>query len=628
MCGIIACLNCNNQNEILLEGLNQLQNRGYDSCGISTINKGKFEIQKYASINNINGLELLNQNLNLKESNIGIAHTRWATHGKKNDINAHPHIDYHNKVSLVHNGIITNYLSLKTFLINKGYKFKGETDTEVISNLISYHLSLTTNTPFESKSPFESNSTFSSIINAIKELEGSWGLVFMILDNPNSLFVCKSGSPLLLGKTENGIMVGSEISAFCNRSNSVISLEEGEILEINTENVISNNNDIYNSLPSFFKNRDTLSISKIPIQKTPYPFNHWMIKEIMEQPMAVLRTLNNGARIHNGKVVLGGLTNEYELLKDRNELIILGCGTSLNAGLWASIIFKKNKIFKNIKVIDASEFELYDICDPKDTIIVILSQSGETKDVHRCLIKIKNLNIPIIGIINSVGSLLARESDCGIYLNAGREVSVASTKSFICQQIALVLLGLWFFDKKNTWNVFSKETFTELQHISSHIENVLFNIENLQTIAKELCKHTSCFLLGKNTYEPIAREGALKLKEIGYIHAEAFPGGSLKHGPFSLIEEGTPIILFIMDDIYKDFMLSTLEEVKSRGGTVIVITNFDLNEGDHIIKIPKLNNIGSLLSIIPLQLIAYEMALVKGHNPDYPRNLAKVVTVD
>ncbi len=616
MCGIIACLNCDNQNNIILDGLRQLQNRGYDSCGISIINEGKFDTQKYASTLEEQGLELLSNKINLSNSNIGIAHTRWATHGEKNDINAHPHIDFYNKVSLVHNGIITNYLYLKSLLNEKGIKLLGETDTEVISNLISYELTLC-------------EDTFQAIISAIKKLEGTWGLVFMILDKPDSLFICKSGSPLLLGKSGNGILVASEISAFCNRCSSVISLEEGEIIEINTDNIITNNSKSKsNSFSIFFKNRNTLELSQTFFQKTPYPFSHWMIKEIMEQPMAISRTLNHGGRIHNNKINLGGLENEWELLKDKEELIILGCGTSLNAGLWASNLFKKNKIFKNIKVIDASEFELYEISEMKEVCILVLSQSGETKDVHRCMNKIKEFNIPIIGIVNSVGSLISRESDCGIYLNAGREVSVASTKSFVCQQVALILLGLWFYQKKNKWDVFLKETIIELQFMSSHVENVLYMVENLKDISKELCRHSSCFILGKNIYESIAKEAALKLKEIGYIHAEAFPGGALKHGPFSMIEEETPIILFIMDDNYKDFMISTLEEVKSRRAKVIVITDFNIKMGDYIIKIPKLKNIGSLLSIIPIQIIAYEMAKIKGHNPDLPRNLAKVVTVD
>jgi glutamine---fructose-6-phosphate transaminase (isomerizing) len=612
MCGIIACLNCENQINILLEGLNQLQNRGYDSCGITVVDSNSFKTQKYASTQEEQGLKKLKNQINLPQTKVGIAHTRWATHGAKNDINAHPHIDFKESVSLVHNGIITNYGTLKKFLISEGYQFYGETDSEVIANIISFHLQKTEN-------------HFLAFKKAINQLEGSWGLVVIFKDKSESLFISKSGSPILLGKTEEGILVGSESSAFCNRSRSIISLEEGDILEINLDNVNTGDGE-YKSLSSFFKNRDIISLEKISFQKTPYPFPHWMIKEIMEQPIAIQRTLNYGARISDDKIVLGGLNNEYDLFKNRDEIVILGCGTSLNAGLWISYILKKNKIFKNVKVIDASEFEVYDISESDKTICVVLSQSGETKDVHRCMVKIKTLNIPIIGIVNSVGSLIARDSNCGIYLNAGREVSVASTKSFVCQQIALVLLALWF-QEKHSINVFSRETIKELRFLSSHVENTLVEIEKLKNIAQQLVTQKSCFLLGKNIYETIAREGALKLKEIGYIHAEAFAGGSLKHGPFSLIEEGTPIFLFIMDDIYKDFMMSTLEEVKSRGANIIVISNLDIKI-KNLIRIPKLDNLGSILSILPLQIIAYEMALIKGHNPDYPRNLAKVVTVD
>ena len=613
MCGIIACLNCENQIKILLEGLNQLQNRGYDSCGISVLENELFKTQKYASNKEEQGLQKLQQNINLPESNIGIAHTRWATHGAKSDINAHPHIDFHQNVSLVHNGIITNYTTLKKYLKSEGFNFYGETDTEVVSNLISYHLQ-------------KEEEPFAAFKNAISQLEGSWGLVVIIKSKPNSLFISKSGSPLLLGRDNDGLIVGSEISAFCNRSNTIISLEEGDLMEINSDNISTGDGE-FNSLSGFFKNRDVLSLEDSVFQINPYPFPHWMIKEIMEQPIAIQRTLNYGARILGEKIKLGGLSNNEELLKNKDEIFILGCGTSLNAGIWISYILKKKKIFKNVKIIDASEFEIYEITEPKKTICVVLSQSGETKDVHRCMVKIKGINIPIIGIVNSVGSLIARESDCGIYLNAGREVSVASTKSFVCQQIALTLMTLWFHQTNNSFDIFIKDTIKELQFISSHVENTLMNMEKLKEIARQLVDHKSCFLLGKNIFEPIAREGALKLKEIGYIHAEAFAGGSLKHGPFSLIEEGLPIFLFIMDDLYKEFMLNTYEEVKSRGANVIIISNMELKV-KNLIKIPKLNNLGSILSIFPIQIIAYEMALLKGHNPDYPRNLAKVVTVD
>tara|TARA_Y100000590_G_scaffold470766_1_gene669722 strand:+ start:5674 stop:7515 length:1842 start_codon:yes stop_codon:yes gene_type:complete len=613
MCGIISCLNCKDQINILLEGLNQLQNRGYDSCGICIIKDDCFEIQKYASTNTEQAISKLRENINLPESNIGIAHTRWATHGSRTNINAHPHIDFKNRVSLVHNGIITNYLSLKNRLIKDGFSFNSETDTEIISNLISFYLE-------KEYSPFD------AFKKAISELEGSWGLVVMIKDKPNSLFISKYGSPLLLGKTEAGIIVGSEINVFGNMCSRIISLDEGELIEINSENV-NNVNGGVSSISEFFKTRKILSQQEVCVQKTPYPFSFWMIKEIIEQPISVQKTLNYGTRISEGRITLNGLSKSIKLLENRNELIILGCGTSLNAGLWGSYIIKRNNIFKNVKIIDASEFEIYEIDDTNNCIFVVLSQSGETKDVHRCMVKVKPLNIPIIGIVNVVDSLISRDSDCRMSLNAGREVSVASTKSFVCQQIALTLLSLWFQERNNKCDSFSNETIHELQYISSHIENVLTNIEQFKQIAKELVPHNSCFLLGKNIFEPIAREGALKLKEIGYIHAEAFSGGSLKHGPFSLIEDGTPIILFIMDDIYKDFMMSTLEEVKSRGANCIVISNLEINI-KNLIKIPKIKNLGSILSIIPLQIIAYEMALLKGHNPDYPRNLAKVVTVD
>ena len=618
MCGIIACLNCPNTKDILLNGLKQLQNRGYDSCGISVLKDNKFHTIKYASNDTDNSLNLIEQNYNLPESKIGIGHTRWATHGSRTEKNAHPHIDTHNSISLVHNGIITNYLKLKTDLINSGYNFISETDTEVISNLISKYIN-------------KSNNLFESITTAIKNLEGSWGLVFMINKNPNSLFVCKSGSPLLIDKNNNSIIVASELSAFCNQSQNIISLEDGEIIEININNSnINSNINKYESLSSFFKNKNRIEITNFNINSSPYPFEHWMIKEINEQPMSIFKTLNFGARILNNKIKLGGLNEEKNLLLDKENLIILGCGTSLNAGIWISTLLKQQKLFKTVNVIDASEFELYDINNPNSSLVIVLSQSGETKDIHRCMIKIKNLNIPIIGIVNAVGSLISRETNCGIYLNAGREVSVASTKSFTCQQIALVLFLLWIMENKLINKFIIKDLYSDLNSISSKIEFIISDMSNHRDLAEYLVKKNNCFILGKSISYSIAREAALKLKEIGYIHAEAFYGGSLKHGPFALIEKGTPIFLLILDDKYKDFMLNTLEEIKSRGAYSIVITNFDINNKliDKKIIVPKLNVLSSILFIIPFQILSYEMALIKGHNPDFPRNLAKVVTVD
>ena len=615
MCGIIACLNCDNTRRILLEGLKQLQNRGYDSCGISVFNN-TIHTQKYATTNDTKSLYKLENEYNLPESNIGIAHTRWATHGGITDDNAHPHESFDNNLSLVHNGIITNYSTLKKELIQNNVIFKSETDTEVISNLISYNL--------------DKDDIFNSIVKSIKKLEGSWGIVFMLKDYENSLFISKSGSPLLIGKTDKGIIVASEISAFCNRSINVITLEDGDVIEINiNQNIINSNKETNLSLSNFFKNKNKIELNNLTISTSPYPFNHWMIKEINEQPIAILRTLNYGARIIN-KVKLGGLNDKKDLIINKKELIILGCGTSLNAGAWISSLIKKQNIFDKVNVIDASEFELYEINNNNNILVLVLSQSGETKDVHRCMIKIKKLNIPIIGIVNSVGSLISRETNCGIYLNAGREVAVASTKSFTCQQVALVLFLMWFMENKNISNFTLSNFYTDLKSLPHNIETTISNMNNFKHIALNLTKRNNCFILGKNICYNIAQEAALKLKEIGYIHAEAFPGGSLKHGPFSLIEEGTPIILLILDDEYKEFLLSTLEEVKSRKAYTIVISNFNIENKliDDLIIVPKLNVLSSIPLIVPFQILSYEMALIKKHNPDFPRNLAKVVTVD
>lgn len=453
MCGITAFLSKNKEaSEYLFNGLQILQNRGYDSAGICTINRNKKLINtKYASTDKHNALEFLKNDLSLHQNNyIGIAHTRWATHGPKTDYNAHPHIDFHDRLAIVHNGIIENYRDLKNFLIKNGFQFRSDTDTEVIVNLISYYL--------------DKYNILESINHAINQLQGTWGIAIIYKEDPNHLYLCKKGSPLLVAYDDNFTIVASESSAFSQYTNRYIILKDNEIVKLGINEEL---------LDYEFKIVEEVEEIKL----TPDPYPHWMLKEIFEQSNTTLSAINMGGRILNKSTVkLGGLMSHKDELLEIENLIIVASGTSYHAGLMGAKYFKYLKCFNTVTVLDAAEFTNADIPSEKPGMIV-LSQSGETRDVHDAMEIAKNHNVIIIGIVNVVGSLIARESDCGIYLNAGREVAVASTKSFTSQVIVLTLMSLWF----------SQNRVKELKHRrESMIKDVLNVSINFTDIIKNI----------------------------------------------------------------------------------------------------------------------------------------------
>ena len=605
MCGIIGYLGSDLYKEYLISGLKLLQNRGYDSVGISCISNGELNTIKFASKTTCDALDILETEIMKNDifSSCAIGHTRWATHGGKTHTNAHPHHDNSNKIALVHNGIIENFEELKNKLLEKGYYFKSQTDTEIIVVLIGYYI--------DNGEPIEN-----AIQKTVEELVGTWALVIMHAEYPNKLWITRNGSPLLLGMEDEYIMIASEQIAFGNYIKKYIVLDNHDLIEITKENkTIKYNKNIhrYAIKDKLLTNNDTI----------PLHYKHWMLKEIMEQPECIIRAMNNGGRIENNvSVKLGGLDLNKSRLLNINHLIILGCGTSYHAGLWSLDIFKTLDIFDSVVAYDGGEFQIKDIPKKGTTGVILLSQSGETKDLHRCIQIAKDYDLITIGVVNVPDSLIARETDCGVYLNAGREVSVASTKSFTSQCVVLSMVAIWFSQNRGTSIERRKQIINDLRNLPFQIQNILDNTENLMQFTNKFNK-TSCFLLGKGKEEAIAKEGALKMKEISYIHAEGYSSSSLKHGPFALIEDELPIILLDINEENRDKNRNTYQEIKARNAFVLRITDL---EGELLIE--KNKTFGGLTANVYIQLLSYYLSIEKGFNPDFPRNLAKVVTVE
>jgi glucosamine--fructose-6-phosphate aminotransferase (isomerizing) len=617
MCGIFGIiLNGDNENvyQLVLNGLGQLQNRGYDSAGLAVLKENAISVFKYASTNHSNALEKLSHLklvANGDEVHSVIGHNRWATHGIKSDINAHPHLSNSEQFAIVHNGIIENYNELKQFLIKNGYTFYSQTDTEVIVNLIDYHYKVFKN-------------TFEALRCTIHELRGTYGLLVQSAYEPNKLFCVRNGSPLLIGENEDRVIVTSEQSGFCNMVNNYITLHTDDICVIE-----KHPNKLTVTTTHTYAQK---SVNILNTALTPDPYEHWTLKEINDQPEVVINSINKGGRIKsNSEVKLGGLEQHSETLKNIDNIILLGCGTSYFAGLYGMYFFKQLCNLNTVQVFDGAEFNENDIPNIGNTAFILISQSGETKDLHRCIEIAKNKNITTIGIINVVDSLIAREVDCGVYCNAGKEVGVASTKAFTSQVVCLSMTAIWFAQlhqlnlKKRTKLV------ADLHNLAKDIEMTL-DVCNGKVMALAANIHASnMFLLGKGSDEYIAKEGSLKIKEISYIHSEGYSSSSLKHGPFALLDENFPVIILNLDQTHRAKTINCYQEVKCRNSPVIMISN-DISILEEItsdvIFVPENKSYASLLGIIPIQLMAYYLSVNKGINPDKPKNLAKVVTVE
>lgn len=531
-CGIVAYVGKDRNDsavKYLLEGLTILQNRGYDSCGVSTINaKQELVTTKFASAGSTSdSIKLLAEAApSVHQGNpIGIAHTRWATHGAKTDANAHPHLDNKNRIALVHNGTIENASELRQELLDKGYKFKSETDSEVIAVLIGQYLD-------------EGLETQDAVNKALARLHGTWGLCILDVKNPGRIIAARNGSPLVVGIAEGRMFLASEFSSFGRYTNQYIPLRDGEVAIVEADGV------------SLDKSRQESAPKGEDILLTPAPYPHWTIREINEQPEAISRALNYGGRINRGGIVkLGGLQANEENLKSIQHLVIAACGTSLFASQYGAAVMRYLNSFESVQTVDAAEL-IPDSFPVEAGGLLVVSQSGETKDVHRAVVMAAESNLPRFSVINSVGSLIARTTKCGVYINAGREHAVASTKAFVTQVVVMCLIAGWFAQirKRPESKQRIDEVLDALHKLPLYCGMTLKNNDNIGAIAAKIKDAEHIFVLGRGFAEPIAREAALKIKEITYIHAEGYAGGALKHGPFALIEKGTPIILVIPDD--------------------------------------------------------------------------------
>ena len=628
MCGIIGFIGNKNCYPYLILGLKLLQNRGYDSAGVSVVSENKVHALKYASTNEKDSIKNLEENIGkLPAATFGIAHTRWATHGRKTDENAHPHLSMDGSISVVHNGIIDNYLELKDFLVKKGYKFCSQTDTEVISQLLQYFLDE------------YNNDLFVSLDNLCNTLNGTWACLIQSSRFPNTLIALKNGSPLLFARNQNGYFFTSEISGFQNEVNDYIIVKDKVyyVVDYVEDKILTKHIKHGLDFDEFSQSQKMHQIDKQLIDLSPHPYPHWMIKEIFDQIESSKRAINNGGRLEGElQIKLGGLNEHREKLLGYKRICFLACGTSYHAGLFGSVIFAMFQMLESVKVCDASEFYEYNY-EPS-TLYIVLSQSGETKDVHRAMEIIKSRNGSILSVVNVVESLIAREALCGVYVNAGSEKAVASTKSFTNQVIVLVLIAMWWYknhpnlqDEKR--DVLFKKLREDLLELPDCIEKTIRqNMDIIKNLAVKLARHSHIFCLGRGLLFPIALEAALKIKEISYIHAEGFCGGALKHGPFALIEEGTPILIISNDDEHGKRMESAAEEVLCRGAHTILLTNDEKCYKPSVYKdaifVPKLRVLSPILSIVPMQLLAYHIGLLKNITVDQPKSLAKVVTVD
>ncbi|MDD4049809.1 MAG: glutamine--fructose-6-phosphate transaminase (isomerizing) [Candidatus ainarchaeum sp.] len=609
MCGIIGYIGQKKVLQILINGLLRLEYRGYDSCGVSFLyNDDLITVKTKGKV-----LELKEKLDLLTESTIGIAHTRWATHGIPSEVNSHPHTDFLNNISLVHNGIIENYESLKKFLQTKNITFRSDTDSEVLVGLISY---------------FYKGDLKEAVLKAISQVVGTFGIL-VLSKNKREIVVARKGSPVVLGIGEDEYFIASDTSAIIEYTKDVIYLNDGEIALINDQGyyITDFNNEIID------KDIDTLSVTLDQIEKQGY--KHFMLKEIYEQKDVIKNALAGRIDLKSNSVILGGLdfiNSEY--LEKLKRIVILACGTSWHCALVSKFIIEKYLKIP-VEVDYASEFRYRDPLVDQDTLVIVISQSGETADTLAALREAKEKNAKTLGIVNVVGSTIAREVSCGIYTRAGPEIGVASTKAFTNQLISMWLFVLYVGQKNNLISI--EDRLKIIKNLSSLPEIIFEEINNSVNNIKKMAlnfKNSKNFLyLGRGINYPIALEGALKLKEISYIHAEGYPAAEMKHGPIALIDKDMPCVFIVNKNNNYEKVISNINEVKARGGVVISIaTKGDvdiLKISDYVIYVEDIDNdFTPFLNLVIMQLIAYFISDLKGCEIDKPRNLAKSVTVE
>jgi len=610
MCGIVGYNGKKEAVPILIEGLKRLEYRGYDSAGIATIADEKVLIEKQAG--KISQLE--NKiSTNRISGTLGIGHTRWATHGAPNRINAHPHDDCSGTITIIHNGIIENYSSIKNELKENGHTFKTETDTEVIVHLIEDF--------YKSTASLEK-----AVQMALARVQGTYGLAIICSKEPGTLIGARKGSPLVVGIGEDEYFLASDVSAIVAHTKTVAYLDDNEIAIIRKDSLTIKT--IENQLVETKVEQIAFDLDKI--EKCGY--SHFMLKEIMEQPQTIYDSMRGRLLLEEGIAKLGGIQHELESLLYARRVLITACGTSWHAALIGEYMIEEYARIP-VEVEYASEFRYRDPIIDRDTVVIAISQSGETADTLAAVHEAKRKRAKVLGICNVVGSTIARETDAGIYLHAGSEIGVASTKAFTSQITVLSLMTLLLGRTTTMSANKGREIAQELAQIPKKIEQILKSNDYIKEIAQQYSNSQNFLYLGRGYNFPVALEGALKLKEISYIHAEGYPAAEMKHGPIALIDENMPVVFIATKDSTYDKILSNIEEVRARSGKVIAIAT----EGDELIKtnvdhtiyIPQtFEFLIPMLTIIPLQLLAYHIAVERGCDVDQPRNLAKSVTVE
>ena len=608
MCGIVGYIGSKNASTILLNGLKRLEYRGYDSAGIVVLNKNKSK--RFRAVGRVKNLETLIRGKKLSMS-CGIAHTRWATHGKPTEQNAHPHSDSKGRFHVVHNGIIENHDILRTQLQNEGAVFKSETDSEVLVHLIS---------------KLYEGQLEDAVMETLQLVEGTFGIAVICKDEPEKIVCARRGSPVILGVGDQEMFVASDVSAVVNHTDQVIYLEDNEMAVVTADSykIVS-----FDNKPI---SRETCLIDWDMDEVALGSFPHYMLKEIYEQPKTVKNACRGRVLINEGVAVLGGLQASINEIQKLKKLIIVSCGTSYHSGLVGRYIFDELTDLE-VDVEYASEFRYRKLRLDETTAVLAISQSGETIDTLAAIREAKRKGALTIGLVNVVGSTIARETDVGVYCHAGPEIGVASTKIFVSQLVILNLIALLIGRYRSVSLSEGIELLKEMKKLPEKIEQILDKASLLKDMAKRYYKADSFFFLGRQLHFPIALEGALKLKEISYIHAEGYAAGEMKHGPISLIDENFPTFALALKDATYEKVYGNIQEIKARSGPVLVIAE----EGDcqihkicdEVFFIPTTHRLlKPILSVIPLQLFSYYCADYRGCEIDKPRNLAKSVTVE
>jgi glucosamine--fructose-6-phosphate aminotransferase (isomerizing) len=611
MCGIVAYIGPREAYPIILKGLKRLEYRGYDSAGVALLNSGLKVYKKKGKVaeleENVVGKDL--------HAHIGIGHTRWATHGEPNDRNAHPHLSNSGKLAMIHNGIIENYAQLKSELQKKGYQFHSDTDTEVLLNFIE-DIQVNNDCPLEE-----------AVRIALKRIVGAYVIVLIDQENPDTLIAARKGSPLVIGIGKNEHFLASDASPIIEYTKEVVYVNDYEVAIIKPDELILKNLGNERQTPYITK----LDMELAAIEKGGY--DHFMLKEIFEQPQTIYDCLRGRLDAQAGTITMAGIEKYADEIMAAKRIVMVACGTSWHAGLVAEYIFEE-LCRVNVEVEYASEFRYRNPVISKGDVIIAISQSGETADTLVAIENAKNQGAIILGVVNVVGSSIARISHAGAYTHAGPEIGVASTKAFTAQLAVLTMIALKIGRRKGTINDERYHNLLrELDAIPEKVKTALEQNDHIKALAEKYKDSTDALFLGRGYNFPVALEGALKLKEISYIHAEGYPAAEMKHGPIALVDEKLPVVFVATKDSYHEKVISNMQEIKARKGRVIAV----INEGDthsptladDVIVVPEADEIlAPMISVIPLQLLSYYVGVAKGLDVDKPRNLAKSVTVE